>query len=60
MGRESLPWKLTIPSDVRLLVLARTFVETFCQIRGFGQTATDAVLMATNEAERAYLETRAG
>lgn len=50
MGSDNLPWTLTIPSDLRLVALARTFVETVCQIGGFDQPTIDAILLATSEA----------
>jgi serine/threonine-protein kinase RsbW len=44
------PWTLTIPSDLRLLALARAFVEAVCQVAGFDESATNAIVMATDEA----------
>ena len=44
------PWCLTIPSDLRLLALARAFVEGVCQAAGLDENATNAVVMATDEA----------
>jgi serine/threonine-protein kinase RsbW len=44
------PWSLTIPSELRLLSLARAFVETVCQAAGLDESATNAVVMATDEA----------
>ena len=44
------PWSLTIPSDLRLLALARAFVEAICQVAGFDERATHAVVLATDEA----------
>jgi serine/threonine-protein kinase RsbW len=44
------PWSLTIPSDLRLLALARAFVEAVCQSAGLDENATNAVVMATDEA----------
>jgi serine/threonine-protein kinase RsbW len=46
----ALPWSLTIPSDLRLLPLARTFVESVCRIAGFDERSTHAVVVATDEA----------
>jgi serine/threonine-protein kinase RsbW len=44
------PWSLTIPSDLRLLALARAFVEAVCQVAGLDDRATHAVVLATDEA----------
>jgi serine/threonine-protein kinase RsbW len=44
------PWTLTIPSDLRLLTLARSFVEGVCRVAGFDERATRAIVMATDEA----------
>ena len=50
MAPDPPPWSLTIPSDLRLLALARTFVEAICQVAGFDERATHAVVLATDEA----------
>jgi serine/threonine-protein kinase RsbW len=50
MALESVPWKLTIASDLRLLALVRSFVEGVCQVAGCDARITDAVVMATDEA----------
>jgi serine/threonine-protein kinase RsbW len=50
MVSESPPWSLTIPSDLRLLALARTFVEAVCQVAGLDEQSTHAVVLATDEA----------
>jgi serine/threonine-protein kinase RsbW len=44
------PWTLTLPSDLRLLPLARAFVEAICQVAGFDEKATNAIVLATDEA----------
>ena len=44
------PWSLTIPSDLRLLALARSFVEAVCLVAGLDEAATHAVVLATDEA----------
>ena len=44
------PWCLTIPSDLRLLALARAFVEAVCRVAGLDDKATNAIVMATDEA----------
>jgi anti-sigma regulatory factor (Ser/Thr protein kinase) len=49
MTSES-PWTLSIPSDLRLLALARSFVEGVCRVAGFDERATRAIVMATDEA----------
>lgn len=43
-------WSLTIPSDLRLLALARAFVEAVCQVAGLDERATHAVVLAVDEA----------
>ena len=50
MGSGMKPWTLTIPSDLRLLALARAFVEGMCQAAGLDECITNAVVMATDEA----------
>lgn len=44
------PWTLTIPSDLTLLPLARSFVEAVCQVAGCDDRTTHAIVMATDEA----------
>jgi serine/threonine-protein kinase RsbW len=44
------PWTLMLPSDLRLLPLARAFVEAVCQVAGFDEKATNAIVLATDEA----------
>ncbi len=46
----SLPWTLTIASDLNLLALARAFVEAACQAAGCDEKTTHAIVMATDEA----------
>jgi serine/threonine-protein kinase RsbW len=50
MPAEQAPLTLTIPSDLRLLVVARSFVHAVCQIAGFDRATTDAIVLATHEA----------
>ncbi len=50
MAPDSPPWSLTIPSDLRLLALARAFVEAVCQVAGLDERDTHAVVLATDEA----------
>ena len=49
MAPDPPPWSLTIPSDLRLLALARAFVEAICQVAGFDERATHAIVMASDE-----------
>src|SRR5215207_2503814 len=44
------PWSLTIPSDLRLLPLARAFIEAVCQVAGMDDATTHKVVLATDEA----------
>jgi serine/threonine-protein kinase RsbW len=50
MSRLSTPWTLTISSDLRLLALARSFVESVCRVAGYDEQASNAIVMATDEA----------
>jgi serine/threonine-protein kinase RsbW len=50
MVAESPPWTLTIPTDLRLLALARSFIEAVCQVAGLDESVTNAIVMATDEA----------
>jgi serine/threonine-protein kinase RsbW len=50
MASEPIPWALTIPSNLRLLALARSFVEAVCQVSGLDESVTNAVVMAADEA----------
>jgi serine/threonine-protein kinase RsbW len=50
MASEAAPWTLTIASDLRLLALARAFVEAVCQSLGLDETTTHAIVLATDEA----------
>lgn len=50
MASECSPLTLTIPSDLRFLAVARAFVEAVCRLGGLDATATNAVVLATNEA----------
>jgi anti-sigma regulatory factor (Ser/Thr protein kinase) len=50
MASEPTPWALTIPSNLRLLALARSFVEAVCQVCGLDESVTNAVVMAADEA----------
>jgi serine/threonine-protein kinase RsbW len=44
------PWSLTIPSDLRMLAMARSFVESACLASGFDPDATHAIVLAADEA----------
>ena len=50
MASESPPVTLTIPSDLRLLTVARAFVEAVCQAHGLDKSTTHAIVLATGEA----------
>jgi len=50
MASGPTPWTLTIPNDLRLLALARAFVEGMCLAAGLDEKVTSAVVMATDEA----------
>ena len=50
MVAEDAPWSLTIASDLRLLALARSFIEAVCRFAGFDEHGTHAVVLAADEA----------
>jgi serine/threonine-protein kinase RsbW len=50
MVEKVAPWNLTIASDLRLLAMARSFVETVCQAAGFDPCTTHAIVLAADEA----------
>lgn len=50
MAPERAPWTLTIPSDLRLLSLARSFIEAVCQVAGLDDHATHSIVLACDEA----------
>src|SRR5262249_8322839 len=50
MPTETSPWMLTIASDLRLLPLARAFVEGVCRAAGFDDRTTHAIVLAVDEA----------
>ena len=50
MGSPGLVWTLTLPSDLRQLMLARAFMEAVCRVCGLDERTTDAVVLASHEA----------
>jgi serine/threonine-protein kinase RsbW len=50
MAHDRAPWTLTIPSDLRLLALARCFIESACQVAGLDEHTTHSVVLACDEA----------
>jgi serine/threonine-protein kinase RsbW len=50
MACQPTPWTLTIASDLRLLAVVRAFVEGVCQVAGFDEKTTHAIVLATDEA----------
>jgi anti-sigma regulatory factor (Ser/Thr protein kinase) len=50
MPAKATPWTLTIASDLRLLSLARAFVQAFCHVARVDEDTTNAIVMATDEA----------
>jgi serine/threonine-protein kinase RsbW len=50
MEPSTRPWTLTLPSDLRLLSIARRFVEGVCEVGGLSPAETDAVILAMHEA----------
>lgn len=43
------PCRLTLASDLRLLGVARSFVEAVCQAGGIDRSATNAIVLAADE-----------
>jgi serine/threonine-protein kinase RsbW len=50
MASQPAPWTLTLPSDLRQVVLARAFLEAVCEVGGLDRATTDAVVLAAHEA----------
>jgi anti-sigma regulatory factor (Ser/Thr protein kinase) len=50
MASQPAPWRLTLPSDLRQVVLARAFLEAVCEVCGVDRATTDAVVLAVHEA----------
>jgi serine/threonine-protein kinase RsbW len=50
MVSKPAPWNLTIASDLGMLALVRSFVEGICQVAGFDEKTTHAIVLATDEA----------
>lgn len=50
MTEDDAPWSLTIPSDLRLLALARTFIASVCELAGLDEHTTSSVVLACDEA----------
>src|SRR5262249_39717290 len=44
------PLSLTLPSDLRLVARARSFVESACHAGGLDRSGTDALVLAVSEA----------
>lgn len=44
------PLSLTLPSDLALLPVVRSFVEMVCCVGGLDRRTADAIILATNEA----------
>lgn len=47
---DAFPFALIMPSELRLLPMARLFVEAVCQAGGLDPAVTNAVVLAVNEA----------
>jgi serine/threonine-protein kinase RsbW len=50
MASQPAPWTLTLPSDLRQVVLARAFLEAVCEVCGIDRAGTEAVVLAAHEA----------
>ena len=50
MAESVAPWNLTIASDLRMLAMARSFVEAACRAGGFDENTTHAIVLAADEA----------
>jgi serine/threonine-protein kinase RsbW len=44
------PLTLTIPSDLRMLTVARAFIEAVCEANNLDKATTHAIVLATSEA----------
>jgi serine/threonine-protein kinase RsbW len=44
------PLTLTVPSELRMLPVARAFIEAVCQVSNLDKATTHAVVLATSEA----------
>ncbi len=50
MSSDQIPFALTLPSDLRLLALARTFIETACASLHFDCCFVESIQLAVHEA----------
>jgi anti-sigma regulatory factor (Ser/Thr protein kinase) len=50
MPSDQIPFALTLPSDLRLLALARTFIETACEALNFDVCFAESIQLAVHEA----------
>ena len=50
MPQDSSRLTLTLPTDLRMLSVARAFVEAVCQAHGLDKSSTHAFILATAEA----------
>jgi serine/threonine-protein kinase RsbW len=50
MSSANPPLTLTIPSDLRMLSVARAFIEAVCQVNSLDKATTHAVVLASSEA----------
>ena len=50
MAATAPPLTLTIPSELRMLSVARAFIEAVCQVNNLDKATTHAVVLATSEA----------
>ena len=50
MASQPAPWTLTLPSDLRQVILARAFLAAVCEVCGLDRLTTDAVVLAAHEA----------
>jgi sigma-B regulation protein RsbU (phosphoserine phosphatase) len=50
MSSDQIPFAITLPSDLRLLALARTFIETACSSFGCDPCFVESIQLAVHEA----------
>jgi serine/threonine-protein kinase RsbW len=50
MATDALPLTLTLPSDLRILTVARAFMEAVCQAGRLNQASTNGIVIAVHEA----------
>ena len=50
MAGNTPPLTLTVPSELRMLTVARAFIEAVCQVNNLDKATAHAIVLATSEA----------